>query len=49
MVIALLVQALVSIKRLNKYLNSEEIHPDAVTHNESESMISVFLQDTQLD
>ncbi|XP_021950748.1 multidrug resistance-associated protein 1 [Folsomia candida] len=37
MVIALLVQALVSIKRLNKYLNSEEIHPDAVTHNESEN------------
>lgn len=37
MVIALVVQAVVSIDRLNKYLNSEEIHPDAVMHDENES------------
>jgi ATP-binding cassette subfamily C (CFTR/MRP) protein 1 len=37
MVLALMVQAVVSINRLNKYLNSEEIHPDAVTHDETEN------------
>lgn len=36
-VITLLVQAVVSVDRLNEYLNSEEIQPDVVTRDDSES------------
>jgi hypothetical protein len=36
MIIVFLVQAGVSIKRLNRYMNSEEIDLDAVTHDKSE-------------
>ncbi|CAL8118382.1 unnamed protein product [Orchesella dallaii] len=36
MIIVFIVQAGVSIKRLNKYMNAEEIDPDAVTHDDHE-------------
>ncbi|ODM95243.1 Multidrug resistance-associated protein 1 [Orchesella cincta] len=36
MIIVFIVQAGVSIKRLNKYMNNSEIDPDAVTHDERE-------------
>lgn len=35
MMLAYAVQAYVSVKRINKFLNSEEINPDNVTHNRS--------------
>jgi len=36
MSIALIIQATVSVDRLNKYLNSEEIDPEAVSHDKAE-------------
>ncbi len=39
MIIVFFVQAGVSIKRLNKYMNAEEIDQDAVTHDEREGTL----------
>uniref|UniRef100_A0A0K8SLI1 ABC-type glutathione-S-conjugate transporter n=1 Tax=Lygus hesperus TaxID=30085 RepID=A0A0K8SLI1_LYGHE len=36
MMISNVIQTGVSIKRINKFMNSEELDPDAVTHNDSE-------------
>lgn len=42
MIIVFLVQAIVSIKRLDKYMNAEEIDLDAVTHDESEGKLDIM-------
>lgn len=34
----MLVLALVSLKRINKFMNCEEVDPDAVSHDLSEGM-----------
>lgn len=36
MIIVFSVQAVVSLKRINKFMNSDEIDPEAVTHDASE-------------
>lgn len=41
MMIANMAQAWVSIKRIDKFLNSEEIDPDSVTHHKSENALSI--------
>lgn len=41
MMIAFVMQAWVSIQRMDKYLNSEEIDPNNVTHHPSENALSV--------
>jgi hypothetical protein len=42
MIIIFVVQAAVSLKRINRFMNSEEIDPDAVTHDENESRRNEF-------
>jgi ATP-binding cassette subfamily C (CFTR/MRP) protein 1 len=42
MIIIFVVQAAVSLKRINRFMNSEEIDPDAVTHDENESRRNGF-------
>lgn len=39
--IAYIVQAWVSVKRINKFMNAEEIDPDNVTHNPSSDALSI--------
>jgi ATP-binding cassette subfamily C (CFTR/MRP) protein 1 len=41
MMIAYMAQAWVSIKRIDKFLNSEEIDPDNVTNHKSENALSI--------
>lgn len=41
MMIAYIVQAWVSVKRINKFMNAEEIDPDNVTHNPSSDALSI--------
>lgn len=41
MMIAFIMQAWVSVQRINKFLNSEEIDPDNVTNNPSENALSI--------
>lgn len=41
MIIVFMVQALVSVKRLNKFMNADEVDPDAVTHDERESTLYI--------
>ena len=41
MMIALVMQAWVSITRMNKFLNAEEIDPDNVTHKPSENVLHI--------
>ena len=41
MMIAFMAQAWVSVKRINKFLNSGEIDPNNVTHNPSENALSI--------
>lgn len=41
MMIAFIMQAWVSVQRINKFLNSEEIDPDNVTTNPSENALSI--------
>lgn len=39
--IAYIVQAWVSVKRINKFMNAEEIDPDNVTYNKSDDALSI--------
>lgn len=41
MMIAYIVQAWVSVKRINKFMNAEEIDPENVTHNPSSDALSI--------
>lgn len=41
MMIAYVIQVGVSLKRINKFMNSEEINPDNVTNNPSENALSI--------
>jgi ATP-binding cassette subfamily C (CFTR/MRP) protein 1 len=41
MIIVFLIQASVSMKRVNKFMNNEELDPDAVTHYSSPSAVTV--------
>lgn len=41
MMIAYVIQVGVSIKRINKFMNSEEINPDNVTNNPSENALCI--------
>ncbi|KAJ6649924.1 Multidrug resistance-associated protein 1 [Pseudolycoriella hygida] len=41
MVLSYVIQFLVSLKRINKFMNSEEISPHNVTHNPSENALSI--------
>ena len=41
MIIVFLIQASVSMKRVNKFMNNEELDPHAVTHESSNSAVSV--------
>ena len=41
MMIAFIMQAWVSVQRINKFLNSEEIDPDNVSNNKSENGLSI--------
>lgn len=41
MMIAFIMQAWVSVQRINKFMNAEEIDPNNVTHNVSEDSLSI--------
>lgn len=41
MMIAFIMQAWVSVQRINKFMNAEEIDPDSVTHNASEDSLTI--------
>ncbi|XP_037037473.1 multidrug resistance-associated protein 1-like isoform X2 [Bradysia coprophila] len=41
MMIAYVIQVAVSLKRINKFMNAEEINPDNVTNNPSENALSI--------
>ncbi|KAG4077224.1 hypothetical protein HA402_005279 [Bradysia odoriphaga] len=41
MMIAYVIQVAVSLKRINKFMNSEEINPDNVTNNPSENALTI--------
>lgn len=41
MMIAFVMQAWVSVQRINKFMNSEELDPDNVTHNKSENSVQI--------